>query len=225
MYKVRKKNKKIEARICSTETFYRSNGGMEIRSTPELMDAAAELNQHLTQSKGYADFANIRKLHLFFDKVARSIGGGRSVCQRGCAHCCNLDIDLGFFEARYIAHHLDLTLIDRTTRTRSNYGYEKGNYCQFLNQRTAECTIYKIRPIVCRSFIVFDSPEYCADRNYPTHALHHIGNSAFHLFYDRLIGSAHGKVADIREWFVEYNKEPYKEVFSKDVELTFEDDE
>lgn len=223
MYKVRKKSKKVEARICSTKTFSKNNGGLVIRSDPKLIAEADELLQTFKESKDYANYENIHTLHKFFDKVSRSIGDGRSVCQRGCAHCCNLDIDLDFFEARYIAHHLDLTLIDRNKRVRKGYEYDRGNYCPFLNQRNGACSIYKYRPIVCRSFITFDSPAYCADRSYPVHALFSIDKSAFFPLYQRLVASSGGKFADIREWFVEYNVEPYKNAFTKDFEIDFKD--
>jgi len=154
-------------------------------------------NRHASTSK------KLERIHAFIDWLIEDLGvQNESVCQRGCAHCCVVDVDVGLIEAAYIADKTGLTLLDRKTRAKKGYHLDN-HYCPFLDQSKGECTIYEFRPIVCRSFYAFDSPDYC--REFAKHAIYSFqANGAIEHFATELIRQGGNRGADIREWFGEH---------------------
>lgn len=141
----------------------------------------------------------------------------KSVCQKGCAHCCKVDVHIGLIEAMYIAKHTGLTVVDRQKPVKRDY-HKEDNYCQFLDKETATCLIYEYRPVECRSFHTFDNKKFCI--SFEKHGIHTTASSGNiqQLMIDT-IGIAGGQVCDIRDWFAEYTQNPFENVFSKDVKI------
>jgi Fe-S-cluster containining protein len=64
-------------------------------------------------------------------------------CKNGCDLCC---IDFSIFPIEY---HFILNEIEKTDTKLESEGKSKGNVCSFLKNHS--CTIYKHRPIMCRT--------------------------------------------------------------------------
>lgn len=108
-------------------------------------------------------------------------------CKKGCGHCCSLYLECTAIEAEAIRRHivkerkeeLDI-LFNRINEMRENLKTVKNSHelnfderkelylnyllkresCVFLNEEKA-CSIYNVRPLSCRKFIVFNSSEKC----------------------------------------------------------------
>ena len=111
--------------------------------------------------RGQSSKAILRNAYAFIDEAVKGMAA-YSVCQRGCAHCCYLDVDITELEADYIArqtgHKIVLGNLDRKKMANETY-------CPFLDHQTASCSIYEYRPAVCRWFFAYDDPQRCNEPN------------------------------------------------------------
>lgn len=122
-----------------------------------------------------------------------------TVCQKGCHHCCKIDVGLLDVEAEYIGRNIKRSarLNPPTTGGHS----ENRTPCTFLSS-DGTCEIYEYRPFACRTFFTLDSPAYCEQV-----AVEHVtydfkGNSmlkALGQLLGRLNGAGRGH--DIRDYF------------------------
>ena len=85
-------------------------------------------------------------------------------CDNCKAKCCSnmYKICLTINDAIHIARHNDITLDEFITKyTFIDFEFDKiamryqGDYCVFLDQQTFMCTIYDIRPKMCRDYKCF----------------------------------------------------------------------
>jgi Fe-S-cluster containining protein len=108
-----------------------------------------------------------------------------SSCKKGCSECCHLRVDTTAIEAdmiqRHVKEHFDhmdkLKLVSRIRENGKYYpeprtfgeeypgdlaeGYFQRHIpCPFLSKERA-CTIYEVRPLLCRTYIVFSNPQQC----------------------------------------------------------------
>lgn len=109
-------------------------------------------------------------------------------CKKGCGHCCSLYLECTAIEAEAIRRHIvaerkaDLdALVNRINVMREKLKTVKNSHelslderkklyleyllkkesCVFLNEEKA-CSIYNVRPLSCRKFIVFNSSDKCS---------------------------------------------------------------
>src|SRR5205814_1964015 len=77
-------------------------------------------------------------------------------CSKGCAWCCHQDVEVSIAEALLIAVETAGDArgeaFDARSKKAGVRGKKKGTPCPFLGEART-CTIYDIRPIVCRSFL------------------------------------------------------------------------
>lgn len=103
-----------------------------------------------------------------------------SSCKPGCNSCCSLVIEVTLAEAFAIAEHIlnDLVLSSALPRVMEKFydqlailskeGMSKRNYflrrkpCAFLNTGTGLCSIYKVRPAGCRTYVAVSDPAKCS---------------------------------------------------------------
>ena len=106
----------------------------------------------------------MRKIIDFIDSyIERSEVPKMSVCKKGCSHCCHGPVEITKAEAKYIESRTE-------HKARSSVPMscaQKHTTCPFLKNN--ECSIYKYRPIACRSFYTIDSPDYCAQGGHVEH--------------------------------------------------------
>lgn len=88
-----------------------------------------------------------------------------SPCRQGCAHCCHNEVSVTEDEIDLIITHtelkIDLTMLEKQKEKFSELSYEDRG-CIFLDEDES-CTIYPLRPSVCRTNAVIGNPEQCID--------------------------------------------------------------
>jgi len=175
---------------------------LEHSSPQKAYDKLKKLETFLS-NRSVSTVKKIERVHAYVDWTMQDLKLPElAVCQRGCAHCCTIDVEVGFIEAVYIAHKTGLTVLNRKKRKRSDY-HLRDHYCHFLDQSNGECTIHDIRPMVCRSFFTFDNPKFC--QSFEAHAIYGTkGNPAVQHLEFELFRQGGNRSADIREWFLEH---------------------
>lgn len=95
--------------------------------------------------------------------------GRRPVCKAGCGGCCGTHTDIPLYPLEmvgiywYALEKMDPEL--RTDLMTKLQGRTTNEPCPFLSDN--RCTVYPVRPIACRQFIVFNRP--CGDGEDPFH--------------------------------------------------------
>lgn len=100
-------------------------------------------------------YSKLRKLYKFTDAIYSQYSD-KSVCQKGCAHCCKIPVAMTDIEALYIERNTD-------HKIELTENIDKFEYCSFLDLENGVCTIYEFRPLSCRTYLTFDNPSYCEE--------------------------------------------------------------
>jgi Fe-S-cluster containining protein len=103
-----------------------------------------------------------------FYKALDFIKPRNNSCRRGCNFCCHINVDISTKGAIYIIDEAGLT-----KEQIESFHNQKGKGmldrmkiiepCAFL--KNGECSIYDIRPIVCRKYFVVSDPKKCDPSN------------------------------------------------------------
>lgn len=151
------------------ETTSRDNIAHKIKKThpinvptiPRMSDKVVRLiRKYLASPKPQKKLTRIRKIYELADKVINEIAK-ESVCRKGCSWCCAIPVEVTPLEIKYIEANTNLkhphplksfTMPEET----HNIGY-----CPLLDKKTGFCSVYEFRPYNCRTFLAYDSPEYC----------------------------------------------------------------
>lgn len=117
-------------------------------------------------------------IHQHIDESLKNLLKNENVtscvqCKKGCNHCCYTEIGITKDEALYYSNlikknhvSIDFELLNRQQNFTSSW-YElqhQDRKCVFLNTSN-ECSIYEIRPSVCRTNIAITSPDLCDTKN------------------------------------------------------------
>ena len=98
-----------------------------------------------------------RYIDCIFSEARKKVAGFNVSCSKGCWYCCQLSVLITEVEARKIVTHLrenrNIILIDRND-----------SRCPFLNEENA-CSIYPVRPLICRKTLVSSDPILCNTQN------------------------------------------------------------
>lgn len=122
-------------------------------------------------------------------------------CGKGCSSCCKMNVTISQIEANHIAEKTGLKSKQLTTSKTHRPDMFLGRPCMFLKDDT--CTIYDVRPFVCRKHIWFDTSPYWCD---PKHSLEIKMpmiefSGAFGAFLDVTKNDSGGIHADLRDFF------------------------
>ena len=74
-------------------------------------------------------------------------------CHAGCSFCCKYDVLITAFEANYIAKKNHYPIKNEKLSIKNN------SFCPFLKDNI--CSIYKYRPLICRTYHVRGNPKEC----------------------------------------------------------------
>ncbi|MFP6557092.1 YkgJ family cysteine cluster protein [Paraburkholderia sp. B3] len=163
--------------------------------------------EHIDEARRDFDFvrganasrlAKVKRIYHAADLLASEISP-LAVCQKGCGHCCHIDVGVTEIEAQYI---------ERNTGARKNFGTSRSSGhgetktpCPFLSVDHT-CSIYEFRPFACRTYFAFDDPRYCND-NHVTHVTYDARGNPILADFARLLLelNGQGRWRDIRDFF------------------------
>lgn len=211
MYKVVNEDPNIIARF--TDEPFTNSSKLSLSIDPQPVKEALSSLMPFINNPSIDPLRKLKSIYKFADWYVKHAGIlNQSICQKGCAHCCAIDVDVSKVEALYIAKNTPYTMVGRTKRIRAKYR----NYCPMLDQETGSCTIYEYRPLFCRTAFAFDNPEYCKPENFEVSAVWACASSPvlrkLHCF---LSDMSDYEYADMREWFAEFTTDPYNVIFDK----------
>ncbi|EAN9728883.1 YkgJ family cysteine cluster protein [Salmonella enterica] len=133
------------------------------------------------------------------DEIAEEMNvKNHAVCQKGCAYCCKIPVEITLIEARLISRETGKTINDYATIEKLKVG---NSYCPFLDKNNARCTIYSVRPLACRSFYSVDHYKYCKNADVDHLIITMDSSSKWIEIQKTLLELSYQKMADIREWF------------------------
>ncbi|WP_419782326.1 YkgJ family cysteine cluster protein [Malaciobacter marinus] len=138
------------------------------------------------------NFTKLQKLYEYSDAIYSQYYE-KSVCQKGCAHCCKIKVSISELEAEYIK------INTKFKSKQSNNDLD--DYCPLLNLDTGLCSIYEFRPLSCRTFLTFDNPEYCKEKTTEHVVTTLNGNPKLHQMYQGLFLTSNPILKDIRDYF------------------------
>jgi len=89
-------------------------------------------------------------------------------CKKGCAFCCHINIDMTLAEAEVIVQYCkdnDIAINEKLLEIQKSLTIQqrnahKDNRCAFLSPDNT-CSIYEVRPLACRKYIVASKPKHC----------------------------------------------------------------
>ena len=122
-------------------------------------------------------------------------------CGKGCSSCCKMNVTISQIEANLIAEKLGIKSKQLANSKRHNSDEFIGIPCKFLKDDS--CTIYDVRPFVCRKHVWFDTSSYWCD---PERSLEVTMpmiefSGAVAAFFDVTRKNSGGIHADIRDFF------------------------
>lgn len=131
-----------------------------------------------------------------------------SPCKKGCAYCCHQSVIISSWEAGRIAKATGRKILDIEGYNPQNDSREEirtkyaGKPCIFLVDNV--CSIYAVRPLICRTHIsVADDPTPCDIINNPGAEVPYFNLSDLNIIQGFLFLQANCKLGDIREFFGE----------------------
>lgn len=139
---------------------------------------------------GAADRAAVlqRKVDVLIEELVRRdqrFGYPPPFCHKGCSNCCHELVYCTGEEARQIHDHCEASgrsidyaklarqlhhvatdqHLDHTGETTWNTQPEADQACVFLSPDDGSCTIWQVRPLVCRAHLAEGTDQYCRPHN------------------------------------------------------------
>lgn len=95
-------------------------------------------------------------------------------CRKGCAHCCKQKVDISSVEAQLIVDfckeeniQINVDYLRKQAQLdETNWIGNESAACSFLGKDNA-CTVYEVRPMACRKYLVMTEPDLCDTVKYP----------------------------------------------------------
>jgi Fe-S-cluster containining protein len=143
-----------------------------------------------SETKKLTQIDAIRKLKRLYEKLDNALKPlSKAVpCKAGCAYCCHtlvltsqLEIEMikEYITSRYSDDKLSefMAKIEKHKNMLTNIAFDKDGIfseeatkaylssnipCAFLDENN-RCSIYESRPFICRKYLVFNSPDVCAN--------------------------------------------------------------
>lgn len=169
-----------------------------IKISQILDNTNIEVNNEIKNFRESLRFSddNFNKLDKLFDYANKyyDIHNKHSVCQKGCSHCCKIPIEVSLIEVEYINKYTNHII-------QNIENINKNDYCPFLNDKENSCSIYKYRPLVCRTLFTFDNSIYCENNTgHVITSLKHNNELSF-MYEELLMYTQKDFRKDIRNYF------------------------
>lgn len=93
-------------------------------------------------------------------------------CKRGCSFCCHQNVEITEDEGAVIAEHCkneNITISKEYLHGQLKFSeldiaFQENSACVFLTN--GECSIYDVRPLICRKYFVATPAEQCDTKKY-----------------------------------------------------------
>lgn len=170
---------------------------------------AYELESKLSSGAidGYSDTQILDMLTQVSDQIL-SETSKFTVCMKGCGECCKLPVHVTVTEAKKIAEFTGKKAQKLITHQLITDQKLQNNYCPFFDTNVAQCSIYEVRPLVCRLYSSLDHYDNCGGTETHYHTSLNVTkpiNQGYNFLNHRLLKrEKKGKgayAADIRFWF------------------------
>ncbi len=146
--------------------------------------------------------SKLRKIYALTDAVTAFIAP-YMVCEKGCFHCCRIDVNVTYVEAQYIRKNRGIA--PASGHSISSGHTDAKSPCTFLDTN-GYCSIYEHRPFACRTFHAMDDPSLCEDVGTPHVTYTSKSNSVFkQLFHMVAFINNNEPIRDIRDFFPNRN--------------------
>lgn len=129
-----------------------------------------------------------------------------SPCKKGCSYCCYQAIVISSWEAAQIAKMTGRKIVNFNGRVHGKHSRQeviekyKGEPCPFLVNN--ECSIYTVRPFICRTHIsAADDSFLCDIENNANVKVPYFNFGELNMIQGYLFVGANCKFGDIREFF------------------------
>ena len=156
-------------------------------------------------------FSKVKKIYKFIDNHNDEMFKKDTVCTKGCAYCCYMNVDVTEVEASYIVEYTKRPLNGNINNSvYADIAKHSGIPCPFLDIHNSSCSIYDVRPSVCRMYHVFENSDKCKtgegqkEVNIVSSSLIHplfIDYLANRLSNNEILKNSYDGLRDIREWF------------------------
>lgn len=176
--------------------FAEQNELAAISSLPPNISATEDSAPHRLRALNASPHAKLRRLHSIADEVMAHFGP-HTPCKAGCAGCCHYEVKIYPVEASYISRNSGRPMRKEPARKESFHGRP----CVFLEG--GRCSIYAVRPLVCRTHLAFTptaywcQPERSNDEGMPMLALSGLRDALEHI----VVQSGQAQQYDIRQLF------------------------
>lgn len=126
-----------------------------------------------------------------------------SACVKGCYHCCYQAVPITSYEACYIGEQIETPCVKlKRSNPRDEMSFSDQTPCTFLINN--ECSIYKCRPLTCRTHVNFDRDDHwCRYENWdrPGATIYKPIFKPLWLAHRQLAGRFEPIIGDIRDFF------------------------
>lgn len=166
---------------------------------PALSKREDEIERRLV-SENSSTRSKLRKIYHLMEELGQ-IRAPYVACGKGCSSCCKMNVKISQIEANIIAERTGM----QSKQLPSSRSYKSDQFmgvpCVFLKE--GSCSIYEIRPFVCRNHVSFDTTSYWCE---PENSLHaEMPMLAFSGLLDAYFNitkkDSGGVHADIRDFF------------------------
>jgi len=179
-----------------------ANAQLEAKQSSEKINASLPLElkhreeQLVATFDGHRgnSFSKLQDLYSFMDEIY-SFVARFTPCKKGCSFCCNIAVSVSVLEVDYIKMHKRMF---RKVVAKESRG--SSNPCPFLSK--GECSIYDVRPFVCRRHTVLTmTPSWCHLDKCHTIKLPMISFTEIDKVYEQILSESgtQSEIIDIRE--------------------------
>jgi len=167
-----------------------------ITSFPSRLAAREDRFLQQLQRAKVSPLKQLEMLYVLMDDLAKAVHP-YTPCRKGCNACCHYQVSVSEIEIRYIEKH---TKHRRKKNHPVSYEFD-GSPCPFL--KNGECTVYSVRPFVCRRHHALTPTAYwCAPDRSTQHKFPMVRFTGVEGALDHIVQESKvRRLCDIREVF------------------------
>lgn len=175
-YRIRAANEKILAAFCLTEyRMHQETKPLEFGVGYELIITDPEISRSIVfQIKKVGYYMNVHPesimgwLLKYYAELQTDLDNSpNSVCHKGCCDCCSNDFEISITEYFMILKYLGIQYGDECIKQYSHIAKKSmsSSKCIFIDCTNGACSIYEVRPLVCRKYGLYDYTCNCEKLN------------------------------------------------------------